>query len=93
MGADATTVRTIGYPQEVDLLAVSEKKELALQPLIIPSPLDKLASRNEAFRMRVVLQARALDAHSNILTIEIGWDGTWHSDADEMARHLVVSTG
>jgi hypothetical protein len=92
MEVDPTTARTIGSPQEVDLLGVSEEKQLGLQPLLTPSPLDKLALRNGSCRMRVVLQARALEKDSNILTVEIAWDGAWHAEPGEMARHLGVTT-
>ena len=39
----------------------------------------------------LTFQARSLLVDSNLLHIEIVWDGQWAKDAEEMARHLIVT--
>jgi hypothetical protein len=41
-------------------------------------------------RMRIQLVALAENARSNVLGIEISWDGEWDDEAEEMQKHLVV---
>ncbi len=40
--------------------------------------------------MRIVLQARAVEADSKPLHIEIAWNGKWADGAKEMAYNMVV---
>jgi hypothetical protein len=42
------------------------------------------------FRMIATLQASGIEAESNILRVEISWDGKWSDDMTELKRHLVV---
>ena len=41
-------------------------------------------------RIIVDLVALSDEAESNVLKIEISWDGLWSDDSDEMINHLVV---
>ena len=81
-------VRTIGHADDCDLCSVVEEKWLELHPLVIPHALD--ARRRTSCRLIVTLQARGVEADSNLLRVEIAWDGKWSEDADEMAHHMVV---
>lgn len=42
--------------------------------------------------MRLELVAVAENARSNLLHLEIAWDGRWHDQPEEMQKHLVVRT-
>ena len=42
-------------------------------------------------QVRLVLQARGLEADSNKLGLEIHYDGKWHDDNEYMRRHMVIT--
>lgn len=65
-----------------------KEKWIELHPLINPVALD--ARRREPCHMTLTLQARGLLTDSNLLRVEIAYDGKWSDDTDEMARHTVV---
>jgi len=86
-------VRVVGYPAEADLVALFQRAAtltqplLQLQPLIAPSPLD--VHRIKECKLRVILQARGMEADSNFLTVEIAWDGKWADKADAQMSMVV----
>jgi hypothetical protein len=43
--------------------------------------------------MRLTLQARGVEAESNVLRVQVFWDGEWSDNKDEMRRHFVVKPG
>jgi hypothetical protein len=38
----------------------------------------------------MTLQARGVEVESNLLHLEISWNGEWSDDMSKMKRHLVV---
>ena len=81
-------VRTIGYPADCDLCSVIKEKWLELNLLITPSEIN--AKRRDACRLTLTLQARGMESDSNLLRVQIAWDGKWANDDKEMAQHMVV---
>ena len=63
-------------------------KWVELCPLMTPSNLPIRYS--ESFIIIVTLQARSVESDSNVLQVQIAWDGKWSEDDGEMAKHLVV---
>lgn len=88
--------RTLGRPLECDLCNVFQRSTTAegappIFGLAIPVPVTNLPrQRTQPFRMAVRLQGRSIEADSNVLTLEIAWDGQWAHDAAQMANHLVI---
>jgi len=82
------TNRTLGHPINCNLCNVVKDKWIELTPLVQPLGLE--VRRRSACHFTVTLQARSVETDSNLLQIEIAWDGKWADDSDEMARHLVV---
>lgn len=87
--------RIIGPSAEWDLCSIFKQVPLGGGPIFelqtIIAPTDLAVQRNQAFRMVLTFQARAIEADSNILTLELSWDGKWSDDTDQMANHLVMS--
>ena len=89
---------TIGPPDNGDLCSVTKlpastghPHRLELHPLIRAISIP--AKWESPCRLAVTLQARSLEAgSSNLLRVEIAWDGQWHDDATQMSRHLVVKS-
>jgi len=87
--------KTIGAWAECDVCSVIKggtgEKEgwVAIHPAI-PEPAMKV-QRTSACRFVLVLQARRVEADSNVLRVEIAWDGRWADDSTQMARHLVIN--
>jgi hypothetical protein len=92
---NSSITRTVGFPETADLAALFKRGVdttepfLALQPIYAPSPLQGLASRTQPCRLRLTLQAKAVEADSNYLTVEIAWNGQWAEHLD-VERSLVV---
>jgi hypothetical protein len=82
--------RTIGYAADCNLCNAVKGKWLELTPIAAPFALKVRRRLGESCRFTVTLQARSVETDSNLLRIEIAWDGQWADDSDEMARHLVV---
>jgi hypothetical protein len=81
--------RTIGRPADCDLCCVGKGKWLELRPLKSHYSLN--VKRQEKSLIVLSLQARANEADSDILRVQIAWDGGWEEGAQEMKRHLIVS--
>lgn len=80
--------RTFGPDADCDLASVVEEKWLELHTLI--KPLVLKARYREPVDIIVTLQAKSEQGESNILRINLAWDGKWSEDEKEMMRHLVV---
>ncbi len=83
-------VRTIGSPADCDLCSVVKEKWIELHPLIEVFSLK--SRRREKCRLLLTLQARSIESDSNMLQVEVAWDGEWTEDTEQMARHTVVKT-
>jgi hypothetical protein len=80
--------KDVGYPVECDLCHVLRgAAEVRLSPITKGRAPDTLAG---PFKISVTLQARGIEADSNLLRLEISWDGRWADGMTEMKRHLVV---
>lgn len=81
--------QTIGAAKDCDFCMVGRKDGLSLMPLILPNNLS--AHRQGKCRFVARLQARSNEADSEVMRIEVAWDGVWEDSDTEMRRHLVVS--
>lgn len=84
--------RVIGPPALCDLCSVVKGKWVELHPVIVPHNLADLARRREKVQMIVTLQAQAAEANSDLVRIQIAWNGGWEDGEAEMAKHLVIRT-
>jgi hypothetical protein len=80
--------RTIGPSADADLCCIVKGKSLELLPLITPYSLTAKWSGNA--RIVLSLQVRASEADSDIIRVEVSWNGAWEDGTQEMMRHLVV---
>jgi hypothetical protein len=82
--------KTIGRPEECDFCHVLEDTgELRLSPLIKGQAPDKFTGPFP-LKLRLRLQARGVEADSDIYRLEVYWDGKTSDDKTQMSRHLVV---
>jgi hypothetical protein len=88
--------RVLGPVVEWDLLSVTRELQhggqpvLDLHPGVIPS--DITVRYTQAARMVLRVQAQSIETDSNVLRVEIVWDGRWSDDANRMATtHLVIT--
>jgi len=81
-------LRTIGASADCDLCRVERQGGFFLMPLIVPNNLN--ARRREHFRLVASLQARSTLVDSEVVGVEIAWDGLWEDGDIEMQRHLVI---
>jgi hypothetical protein len=80
--------KTVGYSYEIDLCHITKDPRQVLFSPMIPGQLPP--GTTSLFRMKVTLQARSIEVESNILRVEISWDGEWSDDRAEIKRHLVI---
>jgi hypothetical protein len=78
----------VGKPVEYDLVSVNAEHFVSLHPIAAASSFNRV--RTEKFRCRVWVQARATEANSTAIRVEISWDGVWAEATDEMAKHFIV---
>jgi hypothetical protein len=81
--------REIGRKTEAiaDLLFVRGDK---LEFVPIHTPLNFQKDYSGKTRLRVTAVARGTDCESNILKLEIEWNGLWERDDDAMKKHFVI---
>jgi hypothetical protein len=80
--------KAVGYAAECDLCHVLRGiPQVRLSPIIRGQVQDAF---NTPLRMALTLQARGVDANSNLLRVVVSWDGQWSNNRDDMRRHLVV---
>jgi hypothetical protein len=86
--ADPRPSRTIGADDFADLLYVNEGGSLYLTPMIIPNnfPLRHIG----ATMLWVTVQALSIEADSELLRLQIAWDGQWDLGEAEMTKHLKI---
>ncbi len=82
------TLADIGHPACCDLCCLVEHDGLQIFPRDGLGRVEPLW--REATKIILTLQARGIEADSNLLRVMIGWDGKWSDDEDDMARHLSV---
>jgi len=80
--------RSIGPSADTDLCSVAPNDGLRLMPLIVPNSLE--ARRQRTCKLVTSLQARSIEGDSEVVRVEIAWDGAWEAGEAEMQRHLVV---
>jgi hypothetical protein len=80
----------LGSAKDADLCIIRKQGELSLLPLFMPNNLKPYADRKGACRLILSLQARSNQADSEIVRIEIWWDGMWADGDGELKEHLRV---
>ncbi len=80
--------QTIGAESTCDLGYLRQNEPFKLSALYQHVSFDGTVKAGE--RIIVDLVALSDEAESNVLKIEISWDGLWSDDSDEMINHLVV---
>jgi hypothetical protein len=80
--------RKIGPSADAALLAIIKGKWLQLFPVVQLNNL-KSVFRDECHFV-ATFQARATEADSNFLRVQVDWDGRWQDGAEEMQKHLVI---
>lgn len=78
---------TVGPGLDCDLFYVAKGRWLELQPMIAPFNMKHL--HQGPCRMFVTVRASSVETDSDLLRIEIAWDGAWSEDREEMRAHLV----
>lgn len=85
-GVSTSTHRRLSA--DCDLFNIVKGKWIELLPLI--KPLNLNVQHKENSLVVLSLQARANEADSAILCVQISWDGKWEDGAQEMKRHLIA---
>jgi hypothetical protein len=81
--------KNIGYHAECDLCYIlDDPREMGLSP-IIKGQITPSTFKGP-LKLAVTLQARGIEAESNMLRLEISWNGEWSNDIAQMKRHFVV---
>jgi hypothetical protein len=87
--------RIIGPPVEWDFCNVAKEVPLRGGPNFIlrtvVAPTDITTQMAEPFKMAFTLQARSIEKDSNLLRVEVSWNGQWADDTDQMANYLVIN--
>lgn len=80
--------KSIGHHFDCDLCHVLKNPlQVKLSP-IVPGEIPDVYTG--PFRIAVTLRARGVEADSNVLRVDIAWDGKWSDDKGQMKLHLVV---
>ena len=79
---------SIGRERICDLGRIAEGGGFELKTQFRPNNFDCSVKGNQS--IRVHLQAVSDNGHSNVLVLEIAWDGKWNLGSKEMASHLVI---
>ena len=80
--------QTIGAESTCDLGYLRKNEPFRLSALYHHISFDGTVKKGE--KIIVELAAFADETESNVLKIEIAWDGIWSDDSDEIIKHLVV---
>ena len=80
--------RNIGQPIYCDLCSVLKSGILQLHPLIIPNNLK--ATYNTETVIRLIFQAKCNEGVSEMVKIQIAWDGKWNDGDIEMKKHFII---
>jgi hypothetical protein len=80
-------LQTVGAAKDCDLCMVLKKgRTLSLMPLIVPNNLK--ARWQGKCKFVACVQVRSNQADSEVLRIQVSWDGEWEDGDTEMQRHL-----
>jgi hypothetical protein len=80
--------RDFGFPGDCDLCVIAEGAPLSLKPVVATS--DIPVEFAPPVELKLSLQARGLEADSEILEVVLRWDGVWPTDRSQMSNHMVV---
>ena len=80
--------QTIGAESTCDLGFLRKNEPFRLSALYSSISFNGTVKKGE--KIIVELAAFADEIESNMLKIEIAWDGIWSDDSDELIKHLVV---
>jgi hypothetical protein len=87
--------RMIGPPVEWNFCSISREYEPQGGPILdlrtVVAPTDISTRMDKGFKTAFTLQAQSIAVDSNLLRLEVIWDGKWADDTDEMANHLVIN--
>jgi hypothetical protein len=87
--------RIIGPAVEWNFCSVSREYQPQGGPIFdlhtIVAPTDITTRIDKAFKTAFTLRARSIEVDSNLLRVEVIWDGQWADDTDQMANHLVIN--
>jgi hypothetical protein len=87
--------RIIGPPVEWDFCNVAKEVPPRGGPIFslrtVVAPTDITTQMAEPFKMAFTLQARSIEKDSNLLRVEVSWNGQWADDTDQMANYLVIN--
>lgn len=78
--------RKIGTDWDCDICRIVKGKGLALSPLVVPYNLP--VGHSGPCVLILALQARAMEADSDAVCVQIAWDGKWEDGAQEMRNHM-----
>ncbi|TSA52523.1 MAG: hypothetical protein D4R45_06930 [Planctomycetaceae bacterium] len=80
--------QTIGSESSCDLGYLRQNEEFKLSTLYQSISFNGTVKAGE----KIIVEFLALsdETESNVLKIEISWDGSWSDDSEEMANHLVL---
>ena len=80
--------RTIGPAVNCALCSVVKGEWVGLHPQVMPQPFQD--QYRAPANVRLLLQARSIERDSDLILIEISWDGEWEDGEVEMGKHMVV---
>jgi len=80
--------KNIAYDALCDIVSVYESGDCWISSYIRPNNVDLLIKAGKKVRIEAV--AVAENGKSNVLTLEIFWDGSWSKDDNEMKGHLKI---
>ncbi len=78
----------IGSPIDYDLCSVRKSRVLSLHPIIAPNNLA--VQRKGPCQFVASFQVKSTQADSDIVRVQISWDGQWEDGDAEMQKHLKV---
>ncbi len=79
---------TLGSDQNFLICSITQEPWVAIHP--ITKPLVLKGTWRKPFRAVIIFQAKSVEVESNLLPLEIEWDGIWSADKDEVVKHLKV---
>ena len=82
--------RDIGGPIDYEVLSVRDGKppELRLYPIIVPYNLTVVSK--QPWEFVAWFQGRSSEVDSDVVRLQVSWDGRWESGETEMQNHLQI---
>lgn len=87
-GGSSEDYQVIGSPKRCDLCIVWKSEAMTIHPLRQLTSFEWTKKGQLACLLSV--QARSVTADSEVIRIEIEWDGKWAQGNTEMQKHLVI---